>query len=429
MLQKGNRMNFEWFHNCRFGMFVHWGLYSLLEGQWKGMDVPWVSEWVMKKFRIPIREYEQMASRFFPHSFLADKWVKTALEAGMKYMIVTAKHHDGFAMFHSSCDSYNIVDATPYRKDPLESLAESCRKHGLRLGFYYSQDQDWHERGASGNTWDFNPSEKTPEAFQEYLDSKVKGQLRELLTNYGQVSVIWFDTPKSILPEQSRDLCSFVHSLQSECLVSGRVGNGAGDYDSLADNQITGSTSARPSEGLGTMNESWGYKPFDLCYRTSGEILRILCEMASSSTNYLLNVSPGGDGSFPVRQKEILAEIGSFLSRYGEALYGSEGLPILRPFSFLWGGVTRKKGSLYFWIFRRFDSKLFFYGLRSKVHRAWIPGGSEIAFQQEHRAEYDYHKLILYFPDRMPLPCVIRVECDSGDLNEYSYSSANIRKD
>ena len=151
--------------------------------------------------------------------------------------------------------------------------------------------------------------------------------------------------------------------------------------------------------------------------------------MASSSTNYLLNVSPGGDGSFPVRQKEILAEIGSFLSRYGEALYGSEGLPILRPFSFLWGGVTRKKGSLYFWIFRRFDSKLFFYGLRSKVHRAWIPGGSEIAFQQEHRAEYDYHKLILYFPDRMPLPCVIRVECDSGDLNEYSYSSANIRKD
>ena len=272
-----------------------------------------------------------------------------------------------------------------------------------------------------------NPQEWT--GFEEYLDTKVKGQLRELLTNYGQVSVIWFDTPKSILPEQSRDLCSFVHSLQPECLVSGRIGNGAGDYDSLADNQVSGTMSARPGEGLGTMNESWGYKPFDLCYRTPGEILRILCEMASSSTNYLLNVSPGGDGSLPVRQKEILAEIGSFLSRYGEALYGSEGLPVLRPFSFLWGGVTRKKGSLYFWIFRRFDSKLFFYGLRSKVHRAWIPGGSEIAFQQEHRAEYDYHKLILHFPDRMPLPCVIRVECNSDDLNEYSYSSADFGKD
>lgn len=422
-------MNFEWFHNSRFEMFIHRGVYSLQESRWKGMDFPWFSEWILKKFRIPIREYEQLAASIFPASFHADDWVEAAQEAGMKFLIVTTRHHDWFTIFHALCDSYNIVDTTLHKLAPLKKPAESCHRHGTRLGFCYSQDQAQHERGADGNTRDFDPSEKTPEGFPEYLERKFKEQLRELLTNYGPVSVIEFGTPKFILPDRSRNLCSFVHALQSNCLVSGRIGNDAEDYDSLADNQINGFMSARPSEGLGSMNESWGYKLFDLCYRTSGKILRILRDMASNRANYLFNVSLQGDCPQPVQQKGILSEIGRFLSRYGAALYGTEGLSIVRSFSFIWSGMTWKKELLYFCPLRRFDSKQFFYGLRSNVHRALITGRPEISFHQKHRNNYDYHNLVLNFPDRMPLPCAIQVGCDSYHLNQNTYSSANFRKD
>ncbi|MBO5724591.1 MAG: alpha-L-fucosidase, partial [Lentisphaeria bacterium] len=177
----------KWFPEARFGMFIHWGLYSVAGGCWKGVHVPWVSEWLMRKCKVPICEYETLAGEFNPVDFNADEWARTAAEAGMKYMVVTAKHHDGFCMYKTAYDSYNIVDATPFGRDPMKELAASCKKYGVKLGFYYSQDQDWHEKGATGNTWDFAAEDQNPEAFQAYLERKVKPQIRELLTNYGEI--------------------------------------------------------------------------------------------------------------------------------------------------------------------------------------------------------------------------------------------------
>ncbi|MBO4633286.1 MAG: alpha-L-fucosidase [Lentisphaeria bacterium] len=413
----------DWFDEARFGMFVHWGLYAVTGGIWQGMDVPWVSEWLMRKFKIPIPQYEQLAARFKAEKFNAELWAETARDAGMKYMIVTSKHHDGFSMFKTAYDRYNVVDSTPFGKDPMLELARACRQAGIRLGFYYSQDQDWHEKGATGNTWDFREEDQNPAAFQAYLDRKVKPQVRELLTQYGDVAVIWFDTPHQITLEQSADLKDFVHRLQPQCLVSGRVGNGQGDYDSLGDNQLPAGLPKRRCEGLGTMNESWGYKSIDPYYRTGEEILRILGRMAARNTNYLLNVGPDGTGSFPPQAMDILHKTGQFLSRYGEALYGSRGLEGCAGQEFPWGNITVRGNRLYFWIFRIFPGSFSFYGLRSKVLRITHCGQS-IPFNQEHRQDVDYHKLSFMLPDEIQLPYVLTAELENEpDYNINTYSA------
>ena len=415
----------KWFPEARFGMFIHWGLYSLAGGSWKGMHVPWVSEWLMRKCKVPIREYETLTKEFNPVDFNADEWVRAARDAGMKYMVVTAKHHDGFCMYKTAYDSYNIVDATAFGRDPMKELAESCRKYGVKLGFYYSQDQDWHEKGATGNTWDFAESDQNPEAFQAYLERKVKPQVRELLTNYGEICILWFDTPHQITEEQSADLKEFVHSLQKDCLVSGRVGNGKGDYESLGDNQLPPTVPERLCEGLGTMNESWGYKSMDLHYKSSKEILRTLCRMAGKSTNYLLNVGPDGSGNFPVQSKEILRDCGAFLAKYGEGLYGTQALKRIQCFEFRWGDVVWKGSTLYFWIFDP-SQEVHFYGLRNKVKKV-THLGEDIPFSTDHDEKMDYHRLSMDLPAAgLPEICVVAVEFE-GDLsyNEASYGSAD----
>src|SRR5215204_5781767 len=218
----------RWFREARFGMFIHWGLYSVPAGEWKGKLVPGLGEWIMNRAKIPVTEYEQLTNQFNPVKFNGEEIVRLAKNAGMKYIVITSKHHDGFAMYQSKVSKYNIFDATPFKRDPLKELADAARKAGIRLGFYYSQTQDWHEPDAIGNDWDFkNESTKN---FQKYLDEKVKPQVTELLTNYGPIGLIWFDTPRNISKEQSRELVDLVHKLQPDCLVSGRVGNGLGDY-------------------------------------------------------------------------------------------------------------------------------------------------------------------------------------------------------
>lgn len=416
----------DWLTQARFGMFVHWGLYSLTGGTWKGADTPWVAEWVMRKHKVPVREYEALAGRFNPVKFDARKWAEAAVDAGMKYLVVTSKHHDGFALFHSRASGFNIVDATPFKRDPLAELAEACRDVGLKLGFYYSQDQDWHEPGGSGNSWDF--PEKTPEAFVAYLENKVKPQLRELLTNYGDVALIWFDTPYTIKPEQSQELKAFVHSLQPRCLVSGRVGNGAGDYGSLGDNQLPDYPLEGPWEGLGTMNESWGYKPSDTHYRSADELLNTLCGLVSKNANYLLNVGPTGEGNFPPEAISRLRRIGRWMRVNGEAIYGAGPTPTPTCFRPLWGFTTTKKEAVYLSVFKTFGDELELYGLRNAVRRATVLGldGLELTVRQEHRPEMDYHKLVVCLPPRTRTPYVIKLATDGPvSANAKSYASAD----
>src|SRR5690606_4640406 len=184
--------NVQWFKDAKFGMFIHWGLYSHLGGEWNGKRYYGSGEWIMNQARIPVKEYEAAAKGFNPVNFDAEEWAQLAKDAGMKYMVITAKHHEGFAMYKSSVSDFNIVDATPYHKDPMKALSEAVRKRGIQFGFYYSQFQDWYEPNGGKNTWDFNESEKD---YQKYYNEKAIPQLKEIMTNYGPLGIVWFDTP------------------------------------------------------------------------------------------------------------------------------------------------------------------------------------------------------------------------------------------
>jgi len=185
----------DWWRDARFGLFIHWGLYAVPAGTWKGEKIAGIGEWIMKRAQIPVAEYEQLAVQFNPVEFDADAWVRMAKAAGQKYIVITSKHHDGFCLYHSKVTDYNIVDATPFDRDPIAELAEACQRHGLKLGFYYSQTQDWHHPNGDGNDWDYVEDEKD---FAGYVETYVKTQVRELLTRYGPVCLIWFDTPKGM---------------------------------------------------------------------------------------------------------------------------------------------------------------------------------------------------------------------------------------
>jgi hypothetical protein len=191
-----------WFRDVKYGMFIHWGLYAIPAGEWNGKRSLGIGEWIQHRLKIPVREYEQLTKQFNPTKYNPDEWVQLAQDAGMKYIVITSKHHDGFALFKSAVSRYNIADATPYKKDILKQLAEACARRGMRLGFYYSQSQDWYEKDGAGNTWDFgadtDANGKELKNYDAYLRGKAEPQVKELLTNYGPVALIWFDTPRNM---------------------------------------------------------------------------------------------------------------------------------------------------------------------------------------------------------------------------------------
>lgn len=331
--------------DAKFGMFIHWGLYAIPAGEWKGEQIQGIGEWIMKRAQIPVNEYEQLASRFNPVKFDAAEWVSIAKRAGQKYLVITSKHHDGFCMFKSEAGSYNIVDATPFGRDPLKELAAECEKQGIRLGFYYSQTQDWHHPNGDGNDWDFDEATKD---FDGYIESYVKPQVRELLTNYGPICLIWFDTPKRITPEQSRSLVDLVHELQPECLVNGRIGNDLGDYAEAGDNKIPQTAVDADWETPATINDTWGYKQNDHNWKSVPELIRKLVDITSKGGNYLLNVGPTAEGTIPQPSTDRLLEVGRWLERNGESVYGTRPGPIQ---GLDWCRSTSKPGRVYLHVF------------------------------------------------------------------------------
>ncbi len=416
---KRDRERIAWWEEVRFGMFIHWGLYAIPAGKWKDKAIAGIGEWIMRRAEIPAAEYEQLAAKFNPVKFNANAVAKLAKDAGMKYLVITAKHHDGFAMYNSPCSEYDIVDATPYGKDLMAALAKACKKYGIRLCFYYSQDQDWHDPNASGNNWDFDPAKKD---FAYYLENKVKPQVRELLTQYGPIGLIWFDTPISISVEQSQDLSRLVHRLQPDCLVSGRVGNGVGDYGSLGDNQIPTGRLEGYWETPATLNDTWGYKTDDNQWKSVKTLLHLLVDLSSKGVNYLLNIGPRADGTVPQPSINRLLAIGKWMKTNGEAIYGTKATPY--PYEFPWGGITQKGNRLYL-LFTKWPGKRFVLpGLRNRVKKATLLANkrAKIEVAQSRDNDLDYNILELRLPKR-PDPNVSVVALDLDDAPDVDQTA------
>lgn len=382
------RTPLEKFQDMKFGMFIHWGLYAVPAGEWKGEYVRGIGEWIMQRKKIPVKEYEKLALQFNPVKFNADEWSTLAEDAGMKYMVITSKHHDGFAMYHSRVSDYNIVDRTPFKRDPMKELAEANAKRGIKFGFYYSQAQDWHEPNAAGNDWDF-PVERDP---KPYVDGKAMPQVNELLENYGPLALIWFDTPRLLTEEQALSLKMKVKEKQPDCLVNNRIGFNLGDYYQMGDNAIpTMVYDWKAWEIPATLNDTWGYKKMDNNWKDPADLIYKLTDIVSKGGNYLLNVGPTAEGIIPEQSQQILRTIGQWLNVNSESIYGTGHTPFFNT-GIIWK-CTTKPGMLYFHIMNWPGPSLEITGLESKVKKAWfLANGDQIKFSQ------DGNKLVFTLP-------------------------------
>jgi alpha-L-fucosidase len=370
-----------WFEDGKFGMFIHWGPYSVLGGEWKGQRIEQgdIAEWIMQRFEIPVEEYRTIAATFNPTAFDAREWVALAKNAGMKYLIITSKHHDGFAMYDSEVSDYNIVDYTPFGRDPLRELSEACAEAGIKFGVYYSHREDWEHPYAYGNFWDFDTSQTNldtmdhPELFRRYLDEKAIPQLKELLTGYGPLGVVWFDRGM-YTQEQGQEFVDLVHGLQPGCLVNGRVGHYdkelLGDYQSMTDNGMPIGGIEEYWETPQTLNDTWGYSQFDDNWKTPDEVIRRMVTIVSKGGNYLLNVGPTGEGIIPGPAVEILNAVGEWMRKNSESIYGTSPSPF--AYELPWGYCTQKGTRLFLHVFDwPQDGQLILRGLNNSIERAY----------------------------------------------------------
>jgi alpha-L-fucosidase len=376
----------QWFRQAKFGLFIHWGLYAIPAGEWKGQPIAGIGEWIMNRAKIPVKEYEQLAGQFNPTKFNAEEWVQMAEDAGMKYIVITSKHHDGFAMYGSEASKYNIVDATPFKRDPLKELSAACARHNIKFGFYYSQSQDWHEPNGAGNTWDFGPDDKKD--YDQYLRGKAEPQMKELLSGYGRVALIWFDTARMMTGDRATRFIDILHTMQPATLIDGRLG-AKGDYRSTGDNQIPNQVLKEDWEVPATLNKTWGFKKDDHNWKTPEDLTFKLVDIVSKGGNYLLNVGPTAEGVIPQPSQDNLRAVGKWLKVNGESIYGAgptqfggelgaqdptrtekNGMPAFQQAT-EWR-CTTKPGRLFIHLFKYPDGRFDLSQVEGKVTKAYL---------------------------------------------------------
>jgi alpha-L-fucosidase len=401
----------DWWREARFGMFVHWGLYAIPAGEWQGRTD--FGEWIRNNAKIPIDVYDQFRAQFNPTAYDADAWVRMAKGAGMKYIVITTKHHDGFALFDSKQGDFDVM-ATPYRRDIIKALVDACRRHGLRVGFYHSI-MDWHHPDyLPRRDWEKDrPADGAD--FERYV-VYMKAQLRELLTSYGPIDILWFDGQweSTWTASHGRDLYAFVRSLQPSIVINNRVGGKSGDFGTPEQEIPATGQPGLDWETCMTMNGNWGYNRADKNFKPTSVLVQNLVDIASKGGNFLLNVGPEADGGFPAESVERLAAIGRWMSKYGASIYGTEASPFAK---LPWGRATRKAlpgniTRLYLHVFDwPADGTLVVSGLLNQPRRAFVLGDAgERALRVERRADGVMVSLPSAAPDAIDSVIVLDID-------------------
>ena len=354
-----------------FGLFLHFGVYSPFGGEYEGRRSGAYAEWLMNNVQIPVADYrKKVAGVFNPTQFNAEEWAQTAKAAGMRYMVITSKHHDGFAMWDSKLTDYDVVDATPFHRDVIGELRDACRKHGILFGLYYSQSQDWSHPGGQKNTWDFpwQPTQKNWwrtadgkrdmkwakhfERSWQYVNEKAMPQLEEIITKYDP-DILWWDTGTMLPYEMTRAMFDRANQLKPSIVMNDRNGESYGgdkvlDYHGTPDKPRYFQPVDGYWEAIPTTNESYGYSKWDKSHKKPAELIELLARAASKGGNVLLNVGPTGTGKFAPEDTKLLSGIGSWMKVNGEAIYAAERTPLpVQP----WGTSSKKGNDLYLFVF------------------------------------------------------------------------------
>nr|WP_146406986.1 alpha-L-fucosidase [Allorhodopirellula heiligendammensis] len=375
-LRAENAERGQLFDEGNYAMFIHWGLYSQLGNQVNGKTYYGIGEWIMnpRMAGIPVADYKKLAGSFNPVNFDAQEIASIAKDAGMKYIVITAKHHDGFAMYDSQANDFNIVDATPWGKDPMKELAAACREAGLGFGFYYSHNQDWtFPGGGGGPTVD---EDGNPATFDDYFNKKCLPQVKEITTEYGPIEIVWFDTPGKMPKHYVEQLVDVVHKNQPRAMVSGRAGHGLGDYQTLGDMEVPRENIEGLWESVDTTNDSWAYAWYDEYWKSPREILSRLLACVGRGGTYMLNIGPRGDGAVPERAAATLRQSGEWIRRYPQVVYGTQASPWEHALP--WGDVTRKGNTLFLCVFDWPTSgKLYLPNLKTEILSSELLVGSQ----------------------------------------------------
>jgi alpha-L-fucosidase len=394
---------FDW---GNYAMFIHWGLYSQIANKWEGKTYYGIGEWIMSSYMadIPVDKYMETAGNFNPQQFDADEIVQLAKDAGMKYIIITSKHHDGFAMYHSQCNDFNIVDATPFKRDPMKELSEACKEAGLGFGFYYSHNQDWTYPGAFRGPKE--DKDGNPKTFDDYFVEKCLPQVDEITRNYGDIELIWFDTPDGMPAKYAQQLVEVVHRNQPNALVSSRVGYDMGDYLTLGDMEVPLENIDGLWEGVDVTNDSWGYAWYDENWKTPKQLLTNLISTVARGGTYMLNVGPDGLGRIPEPAQESLRSAGKWITQYPQVIYSAAASPWKRAMP--WGDVVVNNGKLYLAVYRWPQTgKLHLHGLMTEISAVKLLNGNK-SKKLKHTKEGSW--TVIHTPHQAPDPMVSVIE-------------------